>query len=61
MTFAARLPDIRRTPLVVRASRKFARSPWSAPPRIRFLYISPQFLLSTSFGLGLAAYALWFA
>lgn len=59
--FAARSPDIRHTPLVVRASRRFARSPWDAPPRIRSLYVDPQLLLSTSFSLSLAAHTLWFA
>jgi hypothetical protein len=41
--FAARPPDLRRPPLVARASRSLARSPWEAPPCIRFLCVSPRF------------------
>ena len=41
-SFTARPPDLRRRPLVTRASRSVARSPWSAPPSIRFLFIGPQ-------------------
>jgi len=40
--FAARPPDLRRLALVPRASRFLARSPCSAPPRIRFLFVGPQ-------------------
>ena len=36
--------------LIARASRSIARSPWSAPPRIRFLYVAPQVSLAASFG-----------
>ncbi len=41
-TFAARPPDLRRLALVTRASRSSARSPCSAPPDIRFLFVGPQ-------------------
>src|ERR1700692_5075089 len=41
-TFAARPPDLRRLHLVTRASRLRARSPCSAPPSIRFLFVGPQ-------------------
>jgi hypothetical protein len=41
-SFTARPPDLRRLALVTRASRSFARSPCSAPPSIRFLFIGPQ-------------------
>ena len=41
--FAARPPDLRRTPLVARASRSLARSPWGTSPCIRFLCVSPRF------------------
>src|SRR5215475_12169722 len=34
--------DLRRLALVTRASRPLARSPCSAPPRIRFLFVGPQ-------------------
>jgi hypothetical protein len=40
--FAARPPDLRRLALVTRASRLLARSPCSAPPSIRFLFVGPQ-------------------
>jgi hypothetical protein len=40
--FAARPPDLRRLALVTTASRSLARSPCSAPPRIRFLFVGPQ-------------------
>src|SRR5690606_23431991 len=39
--FSTRPPDLRRRPLTTRASRSLARSPWSAPPRIRLLYAGP--------------------
>ena len=41
-SFTARPPDLRHRTLVTRASRPFARSPCSAPPSIRFLFIGPQ-------------------
>jgi hypothetical protein len=41
-SFTARPPDLRRLPLVTRASRLLARSPRLAPPSIRFLFIGPQ-------------------
>src|SRR6202035_1660811 len=41
-TFAARPPDLRRLALVTTASRSTARSPRSAPPSIRFLFVGPQ-------------------
>lgn len=37
--FPAQPPDLRRPPLVARASRLLARSPWEASPRIRFLFV----------------------
>jgi hypothetical protein len=37
--FLAQPPDLRRLPLVARASRAIDRSPWSASPRIRFLFV----------------------
>ena len=40
--FPAQPPDLRRRPLVARASRSSARSPWSASPRIRFLFVGWQ-------------------
>jgi hypothetical protein len=40
--FAARPPDLRRLALVTTALRPLARSPCSAPPHIRFLFVSPQ-------------------
>ena len=40
--FAARPPDLRRLALVTLASRLHARSPCSAPPLIRFLFVGPQ-------------------
>lgn len=42
-SFTARPPDLRCLPSVTRASQFVARSPWSAPPHIRFLSICPQF------------------
>src|SRR5215213_5437675 len=42
MAFSPRPPDLRRRPLATRASRSFARSPWSSSPRIRFLFIGPE-------------------
>src|SRR5207237_5186655 len=42
LAFAARPPDLRRLALVTRASRLRARSPCSAPPSIRFLFVGPQ-------------------
>src|SRR6266542_2791620 len=41
-SFTARPPDLRRFPLITRALRLLARSPWSATPSIRFLFIGPQ-------------------
>ena len=41
-SFTARSPNLRHHPLVMRASRLYARSPWMAPPCIRFLFIDPQ-------------------
>src|SRR5713101_3637299 len=43
VTFPAQPPDLRRLPLVARASRSLARSPWSAPPPIRFLFVGSRF------------------
>src|SRR5207245_9118895 len=42
LAFPAPPPDLRRRPLVTRASRSHARSPWSASPDIRFLFVGPQ-------------------
>ena len=41
-SFTARPPNLRHRPLVTRASRLYARSPWSLAPSIRFLFIGPQ-------------------
>jgi hypothetical protein len=41
--FPAQSPDLRRFPLVARASRSIARSPWSAAPRIQFLFVDSRF------------------
>ena len=43
LTFPARPPDLRRLSLVTRASRSLARSPCSASPHIRFLFVGPRF------------------
>ena len=40
--FPARPPDLRRLALGRGASRSLARSPWSTPPRIRFLFVGPR-------------------
>src|SRR5439155_19240945 len=42
MAFAAPSPDLRRLPLVARASRSIVRSPWESPPRVRFLFVDPR-------------------
>ena len=42
MTFPAQSPDLRRFPLVAGASRSVARSPRSAAPRIRFLFVDSR-------------------
>ena len=42
-SFPAQPPDLRRFALTTRASRLFARSPCSAAPSIRFLFIGSQF------------------
>ena len=47
-SFTAPPPDLRCRPLVTRASRSHARSPWSATPSIRFLFIGPQLSLHAS-------------
>ena len=36
-------------PLIARALRSYARSPWSAPPYIRFLFVAPQVSLHRFF------------
>ena len=49
--FTAQSPDLRRVPLVARASRSIARSPWFTAPRIRFLFVDSRLrspLLSAS-------------
>ncbi|CAN5892377.1 hypothetical protein BH11GEM2_BH11GEM2_01010 [soil metagenome] len=48
-------------PLIVRASRFHARSPWSAPPRLRFLYVAPQVSLAAAFSTVLTDSTLRFA
>ena len=51
VTFPAQSPDLRLSPLIARASRSRARSPWAETPRIRFLYVDSRFrspLLSAS-------------
>src|SRR5207247_4859211 len=47
--FAARPPDLRRLALVTRASRPYARSPCSAPPRIRYSVRRPAASFHASF------------
>src|SRR5690606_12685997 len=42
LSFVARPSDLRRLSLATRASRSLARSPWTAPPRIRFLFVGPR-------------------
>ena len=42
MTFPAQSPDLRRFPLVAGASRSVVRSPRSAAPRIRFLFVDSR-------------------
>ena len=49
LTFAARPPDLRRLALVTTASRSTARSPCSAPPRIRSPVRRPAASLPASF------------
>ncbi len=48
-SFPTRPPDLRRFPLATRASRFLARSPWSAAPGIRFLYVGPWVTFHASF------------
>src|SRR5258708_6880192 len=43
MHFPHQAADLRRSPLVARASRLLARSPWSAAPPIRFLFVDSRF------------------
>jgi hypothetical protein len=61
LTVPARAPDLRNGPLVARASRSIARSLWSAPPSIRFLFVAPRVSLAASFGVSLTIHALRFA
>src|SRR5881397_1016017 len=42
LAFPTRPPDLRHRALVTRASRSLVRSPCSAPPRIRFLFVGPS-------------------
>ena len=42
LAFPAPPPDLRPRPLVARASRSVARSPWVRPPRIRFLFVGSR-------------------
>ena len=60
-TFGARPPDLRRSPLVAGASRLCARSPRSASPHIRFLFVGPPLLLRASSRHSLAVMPLRFA
>src|SRR3546814_18922250 len=48
-SFAAQPPDLRRFALITRALRLRARSPCSAAPSIRFLFIGSQLMLHASF------------
>src|SRR6185312_10614506 len=61
LTFAARPPDLRRLASVTRASRLRARSPCSAPPSIRFLFVGPQLRFLASFTPASRSDALQFA
>ena len=47
-SFTAQPPDIRRLALATRASQLLARSPCSATPHIRFLFIGSRFTLHAS-------------
>lgn len=47
-TFTAQSPDLRHFALITRASRSLARSPCSAAPFIRFLFIDSRFMLHAS-------------
>jgi len=47
-SFTAQPPDLRRIALATRASRLLARSPCSAVPHIRFLFIGSRFTLHAS-------------
>jgi hypothetical protein len=58
LTFTAPWPGLRPSPLVARASRTLARSPWHRPPRTRFLFVHAPLPLLASFSLGLTACAL---
>ena len=60
-TFIAQPPDLRRLALITRASRLLARSPCSAAPSIRFLFIGSQFMLHASFPQSVALMQLRFA
>ena len=53
--FVAQPPDLRRFPLVARASRSLARSPWSTAPRIRFLFVGSRLRYPASFSAVLTA------
>ncbi len=55
MAFVAQPPDLRRFPLVARASRSVARSPWSATPHIRFLFVGSRLRYPASFSAALTA------
>ena len=48
-SFSAQPPDLRHFALITRASRSWARSPCSAAPSIRFLFIGSQITLHASF------------
>jgi hypothetical protein len=61
LAFPAKPPDLRRLPLVARASRSLARSPWSASPRIRFLFVGWRLRSPLPSALPSQRYALRFA
>jgi hypothetical protein len=43
VAFPAQSPDLRRNPLVTRASQHSACSPWAVAPHIRFLFVDSRF------------------
>src|SRR5688500_4974741 len=58
MAFPVQPPDLRRFALVVRASRSRARSPCSATPPIRFLFVGSRVRYPASFSAPLTVGAL---
>ena len=53
VAFVAQPPDFRRFPLVARAPRSLARSPWSTAPHIRFLFVGSRLRYTASFSAAL--------